>query len=293
MGGAVSGWVALVLHMVLVAVAAPLLDGWVRVVGARLRGETPPPVEQGRRDLVRLWRKPSMAPAEASFVFLGAPVVALGSALVAAVVVPGFCLGLATADMSDLLVVAGLLGLSRAAVGVAAFEAAAAAVWQEARGMAAWAPAGAVLLLVALVVMLLSGGTGLDAAAASVRDGGGGMRVAGAMAGFALLVVVSWGESGAGPGQTLFSGRASALLAAAGQVRRVVGLSAVALVGAPFGIAGAGAGVEAGLVGVACWVLKLGVLGAVSVGFGRREWLIVAGLLALIAAVTLGVQGRV
>ena len=175
-----SAWLALAVHVMLVALMAPLLDGWMRMVRARARGETPPPVEQSWRDLVRLWRKPALAPPGASFVFQGAPAVALGSAVVAAVVVPGLCLGLATAELSDLVVVVGLLGLSRAVVGMAAFEVGGVAAWGERLGTVTAAPAGAVLLLAALVVVLASGGTNLDAAAAAVRDGGGGVRVAGA-----------------------------------------------------------------------------------------------------------------
>ena len=270
---------------------APVLEGWMRVVRAWIRGEAAAPWQQAWRDLVRLWRKPAMAPAGASFVFLGAPAVALGAAVVAALLTPGFCLGMATGEASDLVVVAGLLGLSRAVSAVAAFDVGGRAVWVEGRETAAWAPALSVLLLAALVVVLLSGGTALDAAGAAVRDGAGSARIAGALTGFALLTVFSCSEHGVR--EAGLSGRAAAVLVGAGQVRRVVGLSVAALVGMPFGVSDAGAGLGAGAVGVACWMLKLGVLAAVSVGLRRREWLVAGGLMAVIAALVLGVQGRV
>lgn len=279
----------LVLHAALVAVAAPVLDGWMRQAAARWRGEAGPPWDQSWRDLVRLWRKPAMAPAGASFVFAGAPAVALGAAVVAALLVPGFSLGMATAGAADLVVVAGLLGLSRAVVALAAYDVGSTpVVFAGARVMAARVPAEPVLLLVALAALLLSGGTNVDAVAAAVRDGGPGLRAAAVLVGVALMGLAAH-EGGVPPG---FGGRQQAMLMAAGQVRRVVLLALVLAVGAPFGMAGVGAGVAAWVVGVACWVLKMGVLGAVLAGLGpHRALLAAAALLALIAAVLLAVQG--
>ncbi len=283
-------WAALALHAVLMAAAVPVLAGASGWVAARVRGVAPPPVWQAWRDLVRLWRKSGVRPAGASLVFAGAPSASLAAACVAVVLVPSFGLGMATAPWADLVVVAGLLALSRAALALAAYDAGWAAEAQAGgRAMAARLGVAPVLLLVALELWLVSGGTNLDAAVAAVRDGGPGARLGGALAGAALFLSALGGGDGVLPP---FAGRQRAVAVAAGHVRRVVVLSMAGALLLPVGVAAAGAGVLGWGFGLVCWVAKMGVLGGLEAAAGPwRPALAVAALLVLIAVALGGVQG--
>jgi formate hydrogenlyase subunit 4 len=270
-------WLLLLLHAALVALAAPTLAGLLRGTPA-----------QPWRDLIRLARKPGIRPAAASFVFAAAPPLSLGAAAAAALLVPSFSLGMATAPAADLVVVAGLLALSRLAPALAAFDASATQTFATTQITAARIAGEPVLLLAALATVLMSGGTNLEAAA--LRDGLPGLRLPGLLAGFALLAVVA-----AEPrSPAIFSGRPLALMTAATHLRLVAGLSLVMAVGLPFGLAPPAAGLEAWLVGAACWALKLGVLAALAAVLAPHRVLMpAAALLALIAAVILGAQATV
>ena len=287
------GWLGWLLHAAMILAVAPALAGLCGQAAARWRGVGGPALDQPWHDTVRLWRKAVAVPAGASFVFGLAPVVALGSAVVAAVLVPGFATGLPGAGLADMVVVAGLLAVSWAVPGVAGWDAGSAGVVQASgAGVAARLGVVPVVLLVAMALGLLSGGTNLDAAVAAVRDGGAGARLVGALSGLALLLLAV-GEGGVGGG---WSGRLLGLLVWAGFVRRVAVLSLAGAVGAPFGMASAGGGVEAWGVGVACWLLKLGGLGLVLTAAGGARWpagvvLPAAALLALLAVVVAGLQG--
>lgn len=267
----------LLLHAVLVGLMAPTLGGV-------LAGDP----EKPWHDLIRLARKPSIQPHGASFIFAAMPSLSLGAAATAALLVPSFTLGMATAPAADFVVVAGLLGLSRLAPALATYDTAATQIFAGTQVAAARLPAEPILLLVALCALLMSGGTSLEAAA--LRDGLPGLRLAGTLAGLALLAVVACEP----PVPAVYSGRALALVTLAGHLRRLAGLSLVAAVGFPFGMALAGSSPDAWVVGAACWALKLGVLGALAVVVAPRPILLpAAALLALIAAVILGAQGRV
>jgi formate hydrogenlyase subunit 4 len=284
-----TAWVLLLLHAVLMMAAVPAL-AWL--VGA--------PAVQGAahvwrgpawtlgRDLIRLGRKPSLQPPTASFIFAAVPSFSLGAAAAAALVVPSFSLGMATAPAADLVAVVGLLALSRLAQVLAAYETSAAQSFAANQVAAARLPTEPVLLLAALAMLLMSGGTNLEVAA--LRDGWPILRVPGLLAGFALLAAVV--VEPALP--ALYSGRALALVMVAAHVRRVAGLSLVMAVGLPFGLAPAGAGLAAWAVGVACWLLKLGLLaGLAALLAPHRILLPAAALLALIAAIILGGQATV
>lgn len=283
-------WLALLLHAGLGLAAAPALESLMRRAGASWRGEAPPPVAQPWRDLVRLWRKTASVPTGASFVLAAGPVGAAACAVAAFLLVPSFTLGMAQAAGSDLVVVVGLLAASRAALALAAHDSGWAVQAQAgASAMAARLGAAPVLLVVAMALVLLSGGTNLDAAAAAVRDGGAGAHAVGLLAGAALLGVM------AAERDVPFHlpGRLGALDQAAAQLRLVTGLALAAAVALPFGTAPAGSGALAWLAGAACWALKLGVLALLAAALrGWRLVLPAAALLALVAVAVASVQGR-
>ena len=119
--------VALLLHAALVLAAAPVLAGALRLARARLEGRRGPPLSQGWRDLARLSRKRPVLAQDASWVFAAVPGVCATATVAAALLVPSFALGMATAPLSDLLVVAGLLALARCVLALAGLDAGAAA----------------------------------------------------------------------------------------------------------------------------------------------------------------------
>lgn len=295
------GWLALLLHAGLVALAAPLLDGLLRQMHARHHGHPAPPTLQPWHDLVRLWRKPPHRPAGRSFVMPAAPAATLALAAVAALLTPGLALGMATAPAADLVVILAFLAASRFVPALAALDAG--DTLAATRISATQIPAEAVLMLAALVVMLLAGGTNVDAAAALRPPPTLPGIVPSAFAGLVLLAALAPLVGPYPPDPAIFSGRDLAIVTAAAQVRRVVSVSLAAIVGIPLGVAPPASNLSittllaAWLAGAAFWTLKLGVLGALAAQLARYRAepatpvLIAAALLALIAAVIIGVQG--
>ena len=313
---ALGSIVTLLLHAALLLALAPVLAGGLRSARARLLGRGGPPVMQGWRDLARLARKQPVLADDASWLFAAVPGACLAAVLAAALLVPSFALGMATAPLSDLLVVAGLLGLARVALALAALDTGTAfgGIGASRAGLVA-ALAEPALLLVVLVVALLAGTTNLDLAAETLRGGGQGLRVS---LGLALLAACAVGlaENGRLPAgnpathpeltmvhetMTLeYSGRHLALVEYAAALRLLLWLTLIAAVFLPFGIAPAGAGPLAWLFGLLAWAGKVGGLAAAlavleaSVA-GMRvvrlpEFLGAALLLALVAAVLLFVS---
>ena len=279
-------WVLLLLHAGLLAGGALLLEG---VTGRWREGAA---VQQPWRDLVRLWRKRGVAPAGASFVFQGAPAVSLGAMVVAGVLVPSFALGMPTAAGADLVVVVGLLLLSRGAWALAGYDAGAGAVFSGQRAMARGMGGVSVLMLVALAVVLLAGVANVDAGAAAVHDGGLGARLAGVLAGAAVFGVLLRERAAIGA----YGGKARAVALGSAWLGRVVVLSLVADLALPFGLAPTRGGVVAGMVGVGCWVLKIGVLGGVAVLVGPARLalpvtLAASASAAVVAVVVASAQG--
>ena len=280
---------ALGLHAVRLAGAVPVLVGLRTRAAARWRGAEGPALDQALHDLLRLWRKGTVLPAGASFLFAAAPILSLAFAVVAAILVPSFALGLATAPVADLVVAGTLLAASRGVLLVAAWDAGTAlAVHGATRSLASRLGAAPVLLLSGFAVLALSGSSNIEAAAAAIRDGGTGVRVAGMLAGAALFAAAL---DGAGPGGGAWSGRLRALAVLAGDVRALAALNLAAAVGCPFGLSAASDG---WVGGGACWMLKLGALGLLATALGPpvgRLALPAAAVLALMAAVVAGLQG--
>ena len=119
---ALGSVLTLLLHAALLLALAPVLAGGLRTARARLLGRGGPPVLQGWHDLIRLARKQPVLADNASWLFAAVPGVCAAAVLAAALLVPSFALGMATAPLSDLLVVAGLLGLARCALALAALD---------------------------------------------------------------------------------------------------------------------------------------------------------------------------
>ncbi len=312
MVSALLGLLALVLHLALMLAAAPLLTGLIRRIKARLVGRIGPPVTQPARDLLRLLRKQPVVSESASWVFRAAPATSFAATLAAAALVPSFALDMSTAPFADLLVVAGLLALSRAATALAALDTGTAFGGIGAsREMTFSAFAEPAMFLVIYTLALLVGTTNLDAIAGVLREGALGLRVSlGLVALTGLVVAIA--ENGRipvdNPATHLeltmvheamvleYSGRHLALIEAGAMLRLLLWASLLAAVFAPFGMANADAPLR-WLPAIGLWAVKLGLLAAVLALFETGtakmrvfrvpEFLGIAVLLGLLAAIFL------
>ena len=264
------------LHLLLVLAAAPLAAGLSDRIAARLAGRAGPKLAAPWRDLMRLWRKQSVFAEAASGVFEVAPGLAFAATLLAAAFVPSFALGMAAAPVGDVLVVAGLLLLARVVLALAALESGTALGGIGAsRSLALAAFTEPALPLALLPLALLVGTTNLDVMAGVLREGTLGLRAPLLLAiCCAGVVAVTRLSRDAAPATTPFGeaamtedalaqeygGRHLALLQWGTALRRLVWLSLLADLAAPFGLADAGAGPLWWLLGAALWAIKIAAL---------------------------------
>jgi formate hydrogenlyase subunit 4 len=305
-----------ILHAALLLAAGPLVVGLIRRIKARLVGRVGPPVLQPYRELLRLARKQPVLAENASLLFRAAPLASFAATAAAAALVPSFALGMATAPVADLLVIAGLLTMARVALALAAMDVGTAFGGIGAsREMSFAAFAEPALVLVFLTLMLLAGSTNLDLIAGLLRDGSLGLRVS---LGLALVstLAVAVAENGRipvdNPASHLelgmvheamvleYGGPDLALIEATAALRLLLWFTLIATIFIPFGIAPAGAGPVAWAIGLAAWLAKmLGLALALAVFetslakmrvFRVPEFLGIAVLLGLLAAVFLFVS---
>jgi len=298
------GLASLMLHAALMMTAAPLLAGLRPLVRARLLGRAGPPLVQPWRDLVRLLRKQPVLPDTASWLFTAVPFVCLAAAIAATLLVPSFALGMLTAPMGDLLVLAGLLALARYALALAGYDAstvlggmaatriAIAAVWSE--------PA---MLLIILALATHAGSSNVDAICATLAEQPRGLPWFAAGAALAIVGFAMAGRARDAAHLTLvheaamldYSGRYLAMVTYAGQLGTLAWLSLSAALFIPFGMVSGGAGPLAWVPAIAAWAVKVAALGVclatLDVVVARPSVarmpavLRMAALLALLAAV--------
>ena len=313
---ALAGLYTLAIHTILMLAAAPLLIGLLRRWRARAQGRMGPPALQPYRDLLRLLRKQPVVAENASALLVAAPTVILAATVLAALLVPSFALGMASAPLSDLIVLAALLGLARVALALAGWDAGTAfGAMGATREMLFAAFAEPALLLVIFVLVLLTGATNLDAAATLLREGQLGLRVSLGLA-LASLCLVAIAENGRVPVDNPathleltmvheamaleYSGRHLALVEYAASLRLLVWMTLIATIFMPFGMAPPGVYPLAWLLGALIWAAKLAslALGLTAVEaltakmrvFRVPEFLGVAILLGLLAVVFLFVS---
>ena len=268
--------IAQALHIALMLAAAPLLVGLIRLVKSRLLGRTGPSVLQPVRDLRRLLRKQPVVAENASWLFVAAPSVSFAASLAAAALVPSFALHMTTAPLSDLLTIAGLLGLSRAALALAGMDIGTAFGGIGAsREMTFAVFAEPALLLVIFTLALLSGTTNLDVIAGLLREGTLGLRVSLGLAMIAI-VTIAIAENGRipvdNPATHLeltmvheamvleYSGRHLALIEWGAALRLLLWLTLIGTIFAPFGSGLADGWPPGWLPGLVAWAAKVGVL---------------------------------
>lgn len=252
--------IALLLHVALLLAAAPLLLGLTRRVRARMLGEAGPALMQPWRDLLRLTRKQPLVPDGVGEVFRAAPLLDFAASLAAAALVPGFAHGMAAAPVADLLVIGGLLALSRAARALAAIEAGTAPGGLAAgRSLAAVALAAPALLAVVFALALADGTSNIDVIAALPAHGAPATR---GLALVALLLLAAAAPRDALVGRD-HSGRQLALIEGAAALRHLLGLSLIVAAFAPAGMAAASGLPLLWPLAAAVWAGKVAVLAVV------------------------------
>ena len=264
-----TGAAALVVHAALLLSCAPLLAGVWALILARLSGCSGPPLLQPWRDLLRLARKQPVLPDTTSRLFAAVPFMCLAVLVTAALLVPSFTLGMATAPLADLFVLGGLLAADRYALALAGYDTGTAAGGVGASRITraeVWTSPAVALIVLALA--LLAGTSNLDAVMAALRDETQStpaplLLAAGASA---IVGLVSMGgvrgallASSQDTAVLDYSGRYLAVVTYAGHLRSLVWLSLLALF-LPFGLAPDGAGPLAWIIGIAAWGVKIGVL---------------------------------
>jgi len=230
--------------------------------------------------------------------------------------VPSFALGMTTAPVSDLLLIAGLLTLSRCTLALAGMDIGTAFGGIGAsRAMTFAVFAEPALLLVIFTLALLAGTTNLDVIATLLREGTLGLRVSLGLA-MVAIIFIAIAENGRipvdNPATHLeltmvheamvleYSGRHLALIEWAAALRLLLWLTLICTIFVPFGAAQATGWPVWWLTGLLAWAAKLAVLAAALAVFETSiakmrvfrvpEFLGIALLLGLLAAVFLFVS---
>jgi formate hydrogenlyase subunit 4 len=308
---------ASVLNAAVMFALAPLLMGLVQQFRARLLGRPGAPVIQPYRDLAKLLRKVPLVPDTATQFYQVWPFVALAATATAALLVPGFALGMATERLSDLITFIGLLALARAATMLAGLETGFGFGDAGAGRDALFSLfAEAAMLVLVLNFVLIAHDASIDGIARSLREAQLGVSVS---LGFALaaMLAVALTETGRIPVDNPaghlelamvheamlleYSGRYLALFHYTAMLRLALWVTLVGTIFCPFGM-GNVADVLTWPMGMALWMVKLGAasvalpLFEVSTAkmriFRVPEFLGVALLLGLLSGVFLFVAAR-
>jgi len=293
------GFVVQLLHIALIAAAAPTLVGLQRWLQARLSGRVGPPVLQPWRDLLRLLRKQPVLAESATLVTSHAPLACAATTAVAACLVPSFALGMLFAPFADVVLVYGLLFTARCSLALAAADVGTTLGGIGAsRVMLLGCLAEPALLLVALVAALLAGSLNLDLIAAMQQEAG--WQIGSVLALIALVLV---GLVETTRRETLaeeLAGVDLALIDMSEAVRLLLWFNLIGAMFLPFGMAPVGSSPFDWVVGMMIWlgrtVLLAAVLAVVRAVIGRvtlalaAQALGAAALVGLLAAAFLLVQ---
>jgi formate hydrogenlyase subunit 4 len=267
-------WILLPLQIALMLALAPLLQGCIKTVKARLQSRRGPSPLQPYRDIAKLFARESVVSDRASWVFRWAPAVYAAAILGAAILAPTLARRSAAAGIGDVVVFVGLFALARFALALAALDTGSNFGGMGASREVAFAaliePA---LLLVLFAVALPAGSTSFSAMV------GRGLGV-GSLLAFGALLIVVIAETGRIPvdnpdthleltmiheGMLLeYSGRPLGILHWATQIKQLAMLALVAALFLPWGMAQGGDYAPGALtIGFAAFALKVGGLGFV------------------------------
>lgn len=275
--GFVLALLATCLHTVLCFAVAPLVQGVVDKMRARLLGRRGPPLLQPYWSLLKLLRKATLVPDTATFFFTLWPLLMVLALAVALMLVPGFCTGLLTASASGYVTLIGLLALARVAWLLAGLEnGSALAGAQVGRALVRGVFAEAILLVLLLVFAGLTYGVSLNRIAVGGQSPPARFAVA-LVFGLPSMLMLALSVRTHDEAMLLeYSGRLRALWAYGGMLRLLVWINLLGCCFWPFGMARASA-ILSWPVGLLVWAVKLLLLAAMLGGFEalrRQEGLV-------------------
>jgi formate hydrogenlyase subunit 4 len=259
-------------QMFAVLALAPLLLGFSRKLKARLLRRRGPPVLQPYRDLLKLIRKEAVLAHNASWLFRSAPYMIFAATWVAAALVPTFATGLVFSWTGDLIAIIALLGSARFFLALTGMDIGTSfGGIGSSREMLFASLAEPAMIMIVFTVALVAGSTQLSFIASFMQDNVS-LRVSLGMA-LIGLIIVAVAENARipvdNPATHLeltmvheamvleYSGRHLAMIELAAAVKLLLYVSLIACIFMPWGLAPAGAGASAYLVGAAAYVVKL------------------------------------
>jgi formate hydrogenlyase subunit 4 len=265
-------------QMGLMLLLAPLLTGFIRKVKARLLRRRGPSLIQPYRDLLRLLRKEAVVAENASWLFRAAPYLIFSMTWVAASLTPTFGTGLIFSWSADLIAIIALLASARFFLALAGMDVGTSfgGIGSSREVMIASIAEPAMLLTV-FALALLAGSTQLSTIAGYMTSPEVGLRVTLAMA-LVALIMVAIAENARipidNPATHLeltmvheamvleYSGRHLAMIELAASLKLLLYAALIASVFLPWGLAPPGAETAAYMTGIAAFVAKVAVLGA-------------------------------
>ncbi len=185
-------WLLGAAQLLFVLAAAPLLQGLIRRLKARLQSRSGPPLLQSYYDLAKLFVRSEMVAESASAVQFVAPWVVLGAMLSAATFIPMFGAATPLTTAGDLLVVIGLFALARAALTLGGMDSGSAfGQMGSSRELAVGALVEPALLLSLVALAVATGTTRLgEIVAIGAHEGAGFFDLQWALALLALTIVM-------------------------------------------------------------------------------------------------------
>ncbi len=240
----------------------------------RRRGPSP---LQPYRDLQRLLRKEVVLADSASWLFRVAPYLVFAVIWVAAALIPTFATGLLFSWSADMIAIVALLGTARFFLALAGLDVGTSfGGIGSSREMMFASVAEPAMLMAVFTLSLLAGSTQLSSVANFMLSQHVGLRISLGLV-FVALLIVAIAENARipvdNPATHLeltmvheamvleYSGRHLAMIEAAAFLKLLLYASLLACVFTPWGMAAAGEGAIAYLVGIAAYLLKLTLAG--------------------------------
>ena len=290
-----------VLQLALALAVAPMLQGIIKQLKARLQYRRGPSIWQPYRDLRKWWGKAAVQSETASALTGAAPVLVLGATVAALLLLPIVAIGSPLDATGDLLVVLGMLALSRFVLALAALDSGSAFGGMGAsREVAISSLVEPGVLLSLAVVVAGAGTTNLGRIASHGLASGSGLLAPPLLLAALAFGIVAIAETGHEPvdnpdthleltmiheGMLLeASGRRLALLTYAAELKLVVVVGLFAAVFLPTGLAAELTlpAVAAGLLAAVAKLVAAAVaLGMLDAGMAKLRILALPGLLGL------------
>jgi formate hydrogenlyase subunit 4 len=273
-----AGLVTQAIQMALVLLLAPLLTGVVRKLRSRFLRRRGASIVQPYRDLARLIRKEAVVARNASWLFRVAPYLIFAATWVAAALVPTFAIGLQFSWSADLIAIIALLGSARFFQALAGMDVGTSfGGIGSSREMMIASLAEPAMLLTVFTISLVAGSTQLSTVAAFMASPEVGLRISLGLA-LVSLIIIALAENARMPVDNPaghleltmvheamvleYSGRHLAMIEFAASLKLLLYISLIAVVFLPRGLAPAGAGFNAYLIGGASYLAKLGLSAA-------------------------------